>query len=277
MNKIGNIPSFEGEEEVKEAVDDNFEEETPEEIKETEEKETPEDSSTEEEPDEEEVVDDSEKEKEIAGLERELGKLDKEDSLYDEKIAELRQLVTEKRTSRRDKKNLIKDVAIEPEEEVVDLSDIDQETLKILDRYTKAKGLVPASEIEKRLYVSEHEKAEQRFYERHPEYKPENDDNDTLYNALKSELTYFAQPKSPSEIEKLFEKAHKFVQEKYPSKFKSNRNPSKDLTKEERIKKAGLGSGGGSATPNAKSKINPKQVDILRKSGWSEEDIKELM
>ena len=272
--------SNEGEsKEVKEAVEDIEED-----IEETEEKETPEESSTENKPDEseeeetKEEVDDSEKEKEIAGLEKELEKLDKDNSLYDEKIRELRELITEKRSQRREKKNLMKDVEIPPEEESNSLSDIDQETLNILDRYTKAKGLVPISEVEKRLYATEHTKAEQRFYDRHPEYKPENDVNDTLYTALSNELSLFVQPKSPVEIEKVFEKAHKLVQERYPSKFKPSRDSSKDITKEERIKKARLGSSGGGATPTTKnSKINSKQVEILRSSGWSEEDIKELI
>ena len=278
MAKLDMNPEFTGETEVKEPEGKLPEEELPEE-----EKETPEESSTLKKPDdeniekEEEIVDDSGKEREVQGLEKELGELGKDTSDLDEKIVDLRQRIVEKRTERREKRELTKEIEnVVPEGDL--LEDIDPESKKIVERVLKAKGYVPLSEIEKRTYQSGHKRAEREFFVKHPEYLPENDANDTLYNALKGELADFVQPSDADKIPILFEKAHEQVLKKYSTRFKVQ-NPVSNATKQERLRKAGLGGGpGGGATPSSKdSKLNQKQVEILRMSGWSEDDIKELM
>ena len=135
------------------------------------------------------------------------------------------------------------------EEEIDDLSDIDPETLKVLDRFVKAKGFIPKSELGKMSYSQAHKASEDAFYQSHPEYLPENDANDVLYNALKEELSYFAAPKDPKKIPELFDKAHKHVMEKHPEKFKTN-DSKKVVTKEVKksaviVKKQNLGGGTG--------------------------------
>ncbi len=277
MAKLDLNPEFTGETEVKEPKDKLPEEELSEE-----EKETPEESSTLEKPDEdiekeEKIVDDSEKEREIQGLEKELGELGKDTYGLDEKILDLRQRIVDKRTERREKRELTKEIeTIVPEGDT--LEDIDPESKKIVERVLKAKGYVPLSEIEKKTYQRGHKKAEKEFFSKHPEYLPENDPNDTLYNALKNELTDFVQPSDSDKIPILFEKAHEQVLKRFSTRFKVQ-SPTSDAAKQERLKKAGLGGGLGSgATPSTKdSKITQKQVEILRMSGWSEDDIKELM
>lgn len=277
MTKLDLNPEFTGETEVKEPKEELLEEATSEE-----EKETPEESSTLEKPDEEviekpKIVDDSEKEREIQGLEKELGELGKDTYGLDEKISDLRQRIVDKRTERREKREITKEIeTIVPEGDT--LEDIDPESKKIVERVLKAKGYVPLSELDKRTYQSGHKKAEKEFFNKHPEYLPDNDPNDTLYNALKNELADFVQPSDSDKIPTLFEKAHKQVVEKYPTRFKVQ-NSTSDAVKQERLKKAGLGGGPGSgaASSSKDSKITQKQVEILRMSGWSEDDIKELM
>ena len=210
----------------------------------------------------------------------------------DESITAARKRISDKRKDRREGRDLVDTIDTKfpdtKEEETDDLSDIDSETLKVLDRYTKSKGLVPKSELAKMSYQQQHKVAEDSFYASHPEYLPENDTKDVLYNAIKKELKYFATPSDAKLIPALFEKAHNQVLKLYPDKFKAKKVEKKsdtdDTNKIVRIKTRGLGgSSGGGADSGAKDKsdgtkkvLSETQVQALRDGGWDEEDIKRL-
>lgn len=215
------------------------------------------------------------------GIDADLGSID-------EQITAARIRISEKRGKRRIGRELTGnlDIVIPPEteEETDDLKDIDPETIKLLERFTKAKGLVPKSELGKIQYQTVHKTAESKFYESHPQYLPENDTDDSLYNALKEELSYFATPKSPDLIPKLFEKAHEQVAKKYPGKFVTvKKNVVDTSAAEARISRQRLGGGSGSsggkqgkADDAAKPRFSDAQIRALQDGGWSDEDIKRL-
>lgn len=217
--------------------------------------------------------------------------LDGDVNTIDEAIVAARKRISAKRGERRDKRDLVDSIDERipvTEEDIDDLSDIDSETLKVLDRYTKSKGLVPKSELAKMSYQQQHKNAEESFYEKHPEYLPENDSDDVLYKAIKKELTFFATPSDAKLIPKLFEKAHNEVIKLYPDKFKERKNAEynsdKDTNKNVRIKTLGLGgksSGGGDSgtkdkTDGSKKIYNSAQIRALQDGGWTEDEIKEL-
>lgn len=204
----------------------------------------------------------------------------------DSKITEARKRISDKRTARREKRDLVETIDekfSEKTEETDNLDDIDSETIKVLDRYTRAKGLVPKSELQKLNYQEKHKSAEESFYEKHPEYSPENDTDDALYNSLKSELTLYVAPTDPKLISVLFEKAHNAVKNLHPEKFKQivQTDIAKNVNKNVRLKTMGLGSGasGGTGSGNDKNAPTKKslsaiQIRALEDGGWSEEDIK---
>ena len=206
----------------------------------------------------------------------------------DAAIAAARARISQKRGERREKRDLAGtiDSKFPEEENQDDLSDIDTETLKVLDRYTKSKGLVPKTELQKLSYQERHKAAEENFYEKHPEYSPEHDSDDVLYNALKKELSFFATPSDPKLISKLFEKAHNEVSKLYPNKFQTRRaesNSDSNANKGARIKSRSLGgsssgSGGKSSDDAGGSKKSFSEVQIraLQDGGWSTEEIKKL-
>lgn len=233
----------------------------------------------------------SDKEKELQGLIDQETDLDGDLNAIDAQIKAAKDRIIEKRRARREGRDLAGkvDYAIPAEDdESDDLADIDPETIKVLERFTKAKGLVPMSEIGKMTYNQAHKASEENFYQNHKEYLPENDDGDILYNALKEELSYFAAPKDPKKIPELFEKAHKHVLEKYADKFQSN--PKKVITQELKkssaiIKKQGVGgmNAGGAGAGGRKNDVDggsktysDKQIQALRDGGWSEDEIVEL-
>jgi len=220
--------------------------------------------------------------------------LDKNNSDIDFKIAEARKRLYQKRGQRRGKVEITKLIDSKfpdtEDTEQDDLSDIDPETLKVLDRFTRAKGLVPKSELNQMSYKEKHQTAEETFYANHKEYLPENDEDDTLYNALQEELSLFAAPKDPRLIPKLFEKAHAEVARKYPSKFKSKEqtikkdNSEEDKKKSIRLKNASLGGGNSGGSGSGKDSDNSKQsksfsaeqVAALKSGGWTDKEIQEL-
>lgn len=233
----------------------------------------------------------SDKEKELQGLIDQEKELDGDLSTIDAQIKAAKDRIIEKRRARREGRDLAGkvDETIPAEDgESDDLADIDPETIKVLERFTKAKGLVPMSEIGKMTYNQAHKTSEDNFYQVHKEYLPENDDGDLLYNALKEELSYFAAPKDPKKIPELFEKAHKHVMEKYPDKFKTI--PKKVVTQEVKkssaiVKKQGVGGGNAGGTGAGTRKngndggsktYSDKQIQALRDGGWSDDEIKEL-
>ena len=234
-----------------------------------------------------------EKRKELQGLLGTEKALSEDLVSLDEQIKAARQRISQRRGERREKRDLTQsiDSAIPPEESADDLSDIDPETLKVLDRFTKAKGLVPKSELSQMTYQSAHKTAEDAFYESHPEYKPENDDNDLLYNALKTELSLYSAPKDSRLIPKLFERAHSEVSKLYPTRFKKASDKKIEISDEQkaaaaRIKKQQTGGGpsGGSSGGGSTSKtvsgtartFTDVQITALKDGGWSDEDIKRL-
>lgn len=222
-----------------------------------------------------------EKLRELEGLKRAEEKLDKDLTEIDLEIKKARERIVGKRSERRSKRELVDTIDDKyPDKEEDDLSDVDPDTIQLLDRFVKAKGLVPKTELQKMQYETAHKTAEETFFEKHPEYSPENDKDDFLYNALRKELSYFAPPKDPKLIPKLFEKAHKAVVEQNPEFFKKGSSTKEIAEKKERIKKAGIGGGSAGGTGSSekskggKKALNEIQIAALRAGGWTEDEIK---
>lgn len=204
-----------------------------------------------------------------------------------------RKRISDKRRERREGRDLVQsiDSAIGPSEneQSDDLSDVDPDTIKVLERFTKARGLVPKSELGRMTYQQKHKDAEDTFYATHAEYLPDNDTEDLLYKALKTELSLYAAPTDARLIPKLFEKAHEAVLRLYPDKFKSKKtvvSKQEIVNKSALVKKQSLGGSssgsggiaGASRTVSGRSSksFDSQQLQALRDGGWSEDDIKDL-
>jgi len=216
--------------------------------------------------------------------------LDKDIDPLDTAIVAAKQRISQKRGERREKRDLVKTIdTVVPDEdgEKVDLSDIDEATIDILERFTKAKGLVPKSELQRMTYQQLHKSSEEKFYTDHPEYLPDNDPGDVLYSALKQELSYYVQPSDPKLIPELFERAHRAVKDRFPDKFHAkvavkSRDTDKDTAKVVRTKTQSLGGGAPSgdtkvqADKSSKKSLSDAQIRALEDGGWTAEEIKEL-
>lgn len=248
-----------------------------------------EDTSDEEDEDDEDV-DLEAKKRELQGLKDAESELDKDLEEIEEEIQKTRKRIVAKRQARRDHRQVVQHIDnVEPDEEQDDLSDIDEETQNAIERVIRAKGYVRKEDVSQMSYKSAHQMAEEKFFQEHPEYSVESDDGDVLFDLLSKELQNFSRPKDPSQIPALFERAHLLVKTQNPEYFKdSKKSPEKIekiAKKSARIKKAGTGGGtsGGSTTSSKKSKdsggkgaLTESQKEILRRGGWTDEEIAEM-
>ncbi len=72
-------------------------------------------------------------------------------------------------------------------------------------------GFVKKDEHQKSSYETQAKDALEDFLEEHPEYSPENDKGDILWNRFKSEFEQYKKPDSPRGLKKLFKKIHNEV------------------------------------------------------------------
>lgn len=72
-------------------------------------------------------------------------------------------------------------------------------------------GFVRKDELEGTSYKDKVQDELDSFMDRHPEYKPENDKDGTLWDAFKSEHAIYRQPANPKDYRRIFEKVHQTV------------------------------------------------------------------
>jgi len=277
---IGKIPEFtqEGEvlqrvnqEGVKEAETESIEEvleeekETPPEsptgekpLGEESEEETSEEEVSEEETSEEEPEEDTSQDltSQIEGLQREREKL----------LREIQEL-------RRERRELKQQPQVEQpitQQEIDELKDLHPEDVALIERILRAKGYVRKDELEQELYKTIEQEEINKFLEKYPEFKPENDPDDRNWNALQEELKWYRKPENPRDIGKLLEKARASIS------VLTGERSSVSATKK-RLEIASKGSGGGTTQRSSSARsFTPEEREAYRRGGWSDEEIAEL-
>lgn len=287
------IDDLEGDEEEKEAADEESEEEDDQSDASTD-KESGDDSSD---GDEEDADADAtaQKERELEGLNKEEDKLDKNLSEIDEDIKATKKRIVEKRQARRDARTDSKEEGDVPDkdQEGDDLSDIADEDVTKMERVLKAKGYAPKAELQRDDLKKSQTAVEDSFYEANPQYKVDNDADDTLYNALQAEVKLFARPTSEAQMKQILKRAHAQVVIQFPSRFptKTKRSATAD-TAGNRAKMNLAGTGTRNAGPSGSKKadvygqtfnkggqggaLTDVQKEHYRNNGWSEEEISEM-
>lgn len=149
----------------------------------------------------------------------------------------------------------------------------DVNTLKeILDVLADDFGFVRKDEYNKTTYEQSAGSELDSFLETHSEYQPENDKDNVLWNAFKTEFEFYRKPENPRDYRKIFAKVHQSI-------FGIN-SSSTDLKKvkaeQEKLKHI---SPAGATPPNNQPK---KSIPVLDPSlgvhlkGFTEEEKKEL-
>ena len=157
------------------------------------------------------------------------------------------------------------------------LKGFDQEELQNLERavsvMAKKNGWVSEGQLSQQTYQQTAEGELQGFLDAHPEYAPENDKDNVLWNRFKEEYNLYKHPNNPRDYRKIFTKIHSEV-------FGST--TGNDLEKiEARQEKIKVGSHAGNASAkggnavSSASHIDPSLLEHLK--GFSDEEKKELL
>lgn len=231
---------------------------------EDEEKETPTESSSEEEPDEQQeaVVDHTKEPKPVEG------ETPKEKALR----LEVQRLRKERRQERASEISTETPKMKEEQDPEVDsvLSKYDPDELKnleeVVDVIAKKKGWMRKDEQFAQTYTEKANEIKDEFLAEHPEYLPENDKDDTLWNAFKREFEMYKKPENPKDLKKILNRVHKEV---YGGK---DIDMAKISAKQEKLRShAGTTQGG----TLVRSTSNPALREQLK--GFSEEELDELL
>jgi len=166
----------------------------------------------------------------------------------------------------------------EPETPVTVVEDplkgVHQDDIATVEKIVKAKGYVKKDDVLKENYQTLKQDATDEFLEAFPEYKPENDKNDTLWNSLSKQLKlYYREPERDGHYKKIMFEILK----------KAHQDISKPISEQgtdtkKRIETAGAGGGGKPSSSSAKPvDMHSDKAEHLRQGGWSEEEIKVIL
>lgn len=217
-----------------------------------EEKETLSEPPAEEKPDDiTNIVDDTEKlSQQVQGLQEERGKLLKE--------------IVELRGQRREIKQ---NELLKIEEKIEELKDVHPDDVVVIEKILRSKGYVTKDEAHKMFYDSVKQEELNKFLDKYPEYKPENDTQDINWGSLQKELGFYRMPDNPYMIKDVLERAHRVI-----TKVSSGLNLP---VKKRQIEIAGAGAGGVQRSSSHKA-LDPEKRLMLQQGGWSEEEIKKI-
>jgi len=178
--------------------------------------------------------------------------------------------IQELRRERRELKQSTETSGAVTQQEVDELKDLHPEDVALIERILKAKGYVKKDELEQELYETIEQEEINKFLEKYPEFKPENDPDDKNWNALQEELRWYRKPSNPRDIGKLLEKARASIS--VLTGGRSNASATK-----KRLEIASKGSGGGVAQRSSSARsFTPEEREAYRRGGWSDEEIAEL-
>ena len=148
--------------------------------------------------------------------------------------------------------------------QIDELKDIAPEDQVVMEKFLRAKGMVSKEEVSKMFYESVKTEELNKFLDKYPEYKPENDPSDTNWQTLQRELGFYRMPENPRLISEELERAHRAL----PRVSSPSIAPQK-----RQIEVAGVGSGGASKTPSG-NKLTPEYRAMLK--GFSDEDLQNI-
>lgn len=261
-NVVGELPQFTtddsaGNQKVIEEVKEPLAETPIEEVLPEEGKETPAELPAEDKPvdvpDPKGKVSEDTEDKQVQGILTEREKLLQE-------IVELRK---ERRTLRQEE---TKEIITEAGEK---LDDLNPDDVKNIDRVLKAKGYITKAESQKIIYESVKNEELNKFLDKFPEYKAENDKNDVNWTALQREMSLYKTPENPRQVAELLLRAHRNISGTRTSVDR----PAQTVTK--RIATAQKGSGGVQRSSST-GKLSEYQRNYYLDHGWSKEEVDEM-
>lgn len=182
-------------------------------------------------------------------------------------LRERTQLLKEISDLRGQRRELKQQELIKVEKQIDDLKDVHPNDVGLIERILRSKGYITKDESNKMFYEAVKQEELNKFLDKYPEYKPENDANDTNWSLLNRELGFYKLPDDPHLISQVLERAHRGI-----AKAPTSARPQ---AAQRQVQVASAGSGGTQRAPSKKS-LDVEQRVMLRNGGWSEKEIQEI-
>jgi hypothetical protein len=154
--------------------------------------------------------------------------------------------------------------------QIDELKDLHPQDVEVIDRVLRAKGFITREEAESMHYKAVENEELNKFLEKYPEYKPENDPNDANWAMLQREIALYKQPSNPRQIAEILDRAHRAIV-RAPAKVVSD----PVIAKKRQVEIASAGSGG-SQRSSPVTKFDSAKRAMLERGGWSEEEIQKM-
>ena len=267
-HQVGNIPEFTEDASAPETVQEEVKEtvvETPP-VQETVTPEppaekpadTPSASADTLEPSQPNLVQDPEAQKAIEGLQNERVRL----------LKEISELKGQRREIKQERLATIN-------QEIEDLKDVHPDDVSLVEKITRAKGIMTRGEVEQMFYNAVKQEEETKFFDRYPEYKVENDPDGKNWSLFESEVARVKDlgwtiPSNPRKIGEAMEFIHKNI-------VKVSSGPSAPVAAQKRQIEVASHGGGGAQRPSPSAQtLSPERKADLIRGGFSQEDIKNM-
>lgn len=189
-------------------------------------------------------------------------------------VDRLRRLTRQKRTQEMFDSPAPRRDAGKPDKDQV-LSKYDKtelENLKeVLEVYAEDMGFVRKDQLEQTTLQSQGQAYLDAFLEKHPEYLPENDKDNTLWARFQEEFKLYAKPQEPKDFQKVFDRIHREIFGVQPTS-----ELKKVSAQQQKLKAA---SHVAKAAPAGKAKADAPTLDPALRSklkGFTDAEIDEL-
>lgn len=156
------------------------------------------------------------------------------------------------------------DIAL-AQQQMDELKDVHPEDVALIERVLRSRGYVPKAEIDKTLYKNVQDEELNKFLDRYPEYKPENDPDNINWERLQKELGFYRMPDDPHLVGSVLERAHR-----------ASAGTSSDRTipiKQHQAQVASVGSGGVQRSSSRKN-LDPRLKIMMEDGGFTADDIR---
>ena len=184
--------------------------------------------------------------------------------LQDERV----KLLKEIQDLRGQRREIKREELTKVDQKIDDLKDVNPEDISLIDKVLRSKGYLTKEESQKMFYESVKQEELNKFLDKYPEYKPENDPHDVNWNTLQRELGFYRLPDDPKRIGEVLLRAHRGI-----AKVPTDRTVE---VRKQQVKTASVGSGGSAQRSSSQKTLDPEKRHMLLRGGWSEEEIKKI-
>ena len=169
-----------------------------------------------------------------------------------------------------ERRELKKEELFKAQETITELEDVNPEDAALIEKVLRSRGYITKEESQRMFYESVKQEELNKFLDKYPEYKPENDPGDVNWKTFRGELeTYFKLPTNPHLISDVLERVHRAVRP-----LQGTARPSVSVAKRQ-LEVASVGSGGVRPSSSLKT-LSAHYKQVYRDGGWTEEEIKNL-